>query len=142
MVIVGDGIGPDIVPATVKVLEATGINFEFEYYDAGDETLEKTGKALPDETLDAARKSEVILKGPIGESAKEVVLPLRQELDLYANLRPAKTLPGIETRLKPGEKGILEYKLKYKGILPNAVFEYDGNKIESRFVRDLSYFNI
>jgi len=45
-------------------------------------------------------------------------------------------------RLKPGEKGILEYKLKYKGILPNAVFEYDGNKIESRFVRDLSYFNI
>ncbi|MHA1237637.1 MAG: isocitrate/isopropylmalate dehydrogenase family protein [Candidatus Odinarchaeia archaeon] len=103
MVIVGDGIGPDIVPATVDVLNATGINFEFEYYDAGDETLAKTGKALPDETLEAARKSEVILKGPIGESAKEVVLPLRQELNLYANLRPAKNLPGVETRLRPGE---------------------------------------
>lgn len=104
MVIPGDGIGPEITEATLNILQTTDFNFNFETFLAGDIALEKNGNLLPEDTLTAAKNSEIILKGPIGESAKFVVLPLRQELDLYVNLRSAKSLSGIESRLRPGEE--------------------------------------
>ncbi len=103
MVILGDGIGPEVMAVTIDILKSSEAKLKFNYFEAGDCTLEKQGIALPEATLEAAKKAEVILKGPIGESAKDVVLPLRQTLDLYANIRPARNLPGIETRLKPNE---------------------------------------
>ncbi|MEM2108917.1 MAG: isocitrate/isopropylmalate dehydrogenase family protein [Candidatus Odinarchaeota archaeon] len=104
MVIPGDGIGPSIVESAVEVLKNTNLRFEFSFYEAGDAAAEKYGSAMPKETLNAAAESELILKGPSGETAKEVVLPLRQGLGLFVNLRPARSLPGVKSRLYEGEE--------------------------------------
>lgn len=94
-VIEGDGIGKEVVPATVKVLEAIGVSFEFIKADAGDEVFEKTGIALPEETIDIAKKSDAVLFGAAGETAADVIVKLRKLLDTYANVRPVKSYKGI-----------------------------------------------
>jgi 3-isopropylmalate dehydrogenase len=94
-VIEGDGIGKEVVPATVKVLEATGVSFKFIKADAGDEVFEKTGIALPEETVDIAKKSDAVLFGAAGETAADVIVKLRKLLDTYANVRPVKSYKGI-----------------------------------------------
>ena len=95
----GDGIGPEVMGATRLVLEAleekTGVGFQFETYPIGDKVKEETGTALPAETLEGVRKADACLFACVGETAKETILPLRQRLDLYANLRPAKAYPGV-----------------------------------------------
>lgn len=100
LLIPGDGIGPELAPLArdlLQVLEDRGIaRFEVREAPAGDRTLEETGEALPRETLDLAKNwADAVLKGPVGESARDVVIPLRRELDLHTNLRPAFTLPGV-----------------------------------------------
>lgn len=98
-VIPGDGIGPDVIQATLRVLErlasSFSLNLDFRHVEAGDATRTKYGVALPDESYQRISSSNACLKGPIGESAKQVIIPLRQRLDLYANIRPAFTLPNI-----------------------------------------------
>ena len=98
-VISGDGIGPEITTATIKVLEILSDKFSFSLrfkeISAGDGALKETGQALPSNAINEIKKSSCCLKAPIGETAKDVVLPLRQELNLFANIRPAKTIPGI-----------------------------------------------
>jgi len=98
-VILGDGIGPAVIQATIGVLEKLATNFslnlDFRHVEAGDAARTKYGVALPDESYKRISSSNACLKGPIGESAKQVVIPLRQRLDLYANIRPAFTLPNI-----------------------------------------------
>ncbi|MHA1409251.1 MAG: isocitrate/isopropylmalate dehydrogenase family protein [Candidatus Odinarchaeia archaeon] len=103
-VIPGDGIGPVITSSALEILKNTDLEFKFEEYYTDDIALEKYGTPLPKETMDAALRNDIIIKGPVGESAKDVVLPLRQELNLYANLRPARSLPGVKTRLKEDEE--------------------------------------
>lgn len=102
--ITGDGIGPEISDSVAKVLETIndklGVKLEIERLDAGDSTLKKTGKALPDFTLDAIRKSDACLKAPVGESAADVIVVLRKTLDLYANIRPARSYPNIPSLKK------------------------------------------
>ena len=93
-VVPGDGIGKEVMEATINVLDGLDIDFEYEYGLAGDECLEKTGKALPDETLDLVRKSDACIFGAAGESAADVIVKLRQSLKLFANLRPVKSYPG------------------------------------------------
>ena len=93
-VVPGDGIGKEVMEATINVLDGLDIDFEYEYGLAGDECLEKTGKALPDETLDLVRKSDACLFGAAVESAADVIVKLRQSLKLFANLRPVKSYPG------------------------------------------------
>ena len=99
LVIPGDGIGPEITEATLRVLEAVqtkyGVNIEFTKALAGDEAYRKLGKPLPDETLKLIAKSDAILKGPVGETAYDVIVKLRMMLNLYANIRPAKSFKGI-----------------------------------------------
>ncbi len=107
IVLPGDGIGPRITEAAVDILKNTDVKFEFIFYEAGDEALNKYGVAMPKETMEAAAQSELILKGPTGETAKQVVLPLRQELGLFVNLRPARSLPGVKSRLYEGEEANL-----------------------------------
>ncbi len=97
----GDGIGPEVTEATKSVLDATGINFDWEYCDAGLNALEKHGELLPEATLDSIRKNGIGLKGPIttpiGEGFRSVNVGLRHALELYVNLRPGKTIKGVQS---------------------------------------------
>jgi isocitrate dehydrogenase (NAD+) len=98
----GDGIGPEVTAAAVRVLNATGIDFEWETENAGASTVGSDGTALPKRVLDSVRKNRLALKGPtetpIGTGHRSVNVELRKTLDLYANLRPVKTLPGVKSR--------------------------------------------
>ena len=101
----GDGIGPEVVEATVHVLEATGVPIEWDVQEeVGAAAMEKHGTPLPDSVLDSIRANGVALKGPIttpvGKGFKSVNVTLRQKLDLYANVRPCRTVPGIDTPFK------------------------------------------
>jgi len=95
----GDRIGPEITEAVVKVVEASGVRIEWEEAIGGELAIEKFGTPLPEQTLESIRKNKVALKGPlttpVGEGFRSVNVALRMELDLYANLRPAKTYPGV-----------------------------------------------
>lgn len=99
-VIPGDGIGPEVAAPVLDILETLSdglgeFEFEFVRLDAGDEVKEKAGVALPEETFRGVRESDVCLFIAVGETASEVILPLRQRLDLYANVRPSKALPNM-----------------------------------------------
>ncbi|MFP9191076.1 3-isopropylmalate dehydrogenase [Natronosalvus vescus] len=95
-VIPGDGIGQEVTPAAVDVLESLDIDFVFHEADAGDAVLAETGQALPQETYDLAASSDATLFGAAGETAADVILPLRTAVDSFVNVRPAKAYPGID----------------------------------------------
>lgn len=95
-VIPGDGVGPEVVEAAVEVLEEMPVDLDFNRYPAGDGVLEDRGTALPEETLEGARRADAVLLGAVGDTAADVVIRLRQELDTYVNLRPIKAYPGVE----------------------------------------------
>lgn len=100
----GDGIGPEILSAGREVLdtlsECCNLSFEFIPTPAGDKVLLSTGEALPRESFLAIKESDACLKAPVGETAKETILRLRQELDLYANIRPARNYDFIESKFR------------------------------------------
>jgi isocitrate dehydrogenase (NAD+) len=95
----GDGVGPELTEATRRVLEATGVGFDWDVQDAGLDVIEKEGTPLPDRVLDSIRQTKVGLKGPIttpvGHGFRSVNVAIRKTLDLYACLRPCKTYEGI-----------------------------------------------
>ncbi|HXV46104.1 MAG TPA: isocitrate/isopropylmalate dehydrogenase family protein [Nitrososphaera sp.] len=95
----GDGIGPEQATAAKKILETisdkSSTKFTISEVDAGDGALARYGNALPESTVDIIKKSQACLKGPVGESAADVILVLRRMFDLYANVRPAKSYPNI-----------------------------------------------
>jgi len=95
-VIEGDGIGREVVPAAVRVLEAVEADLAFVHGEAGDATREATGEALPDETYDLAASADATLFGAAGESAADVILPLREAVGSFANVRPARAYPGVD----------------------------------------------
>ncbi|MFA9426274.1 isocitrate/isopropylmalate family dehydrogenase [Natronorubrum sp. A-ect3] len=95
-VIPGDGIGREVTPAAVEVLEALDIDFEFVEADAGDAVKEATGEALPEETYELAASADATLFGAAGETAADVILPLRDAVGSFVNIRPAKAYPGID----------------------------------------------
>lgn len=98
----GDGIGPEITDAVLKVIDAAGVKIDWDSQDAGIVSLEKMGETVPKVMLESIRKNKIALKGPIttpvGKGFKSVNVTLRQELDLYANLRPVKSIGGIPSR--------------------------------------------
>ena len=98
----GDGIGPEISDSVVKIIEKSGLDIEWDVQTAGSDVIEKEGTPLPQRVLDSIVKNKVALKAPvttpIGKGFRSVNVQLRKALDLYANLRPCKNLPGIETR--------------------------------------------
>ena len=96
-VVPGDGIGKEVMQATIDVLDALGIDFEYAYGDAGDECLEKNGTALPKETLDLIRQADACLFGAAGETAADVIVKIRQEMKMFANLRPVKAYPNTNS---------------------------------------------
>ena len=93
----GDGIGPELTEATLKVLEAAqrkfGLKLNMVEAEAGDKCFEKRGVALPDDSIEKIKASQACLKGPVGETAADVIVRLRLMFDLYANLRPIKAYP-------------------------------------------------
>jgi isocitrate dehydrogenase (NAD+) len=100
----GDGIGPEVSEATQRVIEASGVAVEWDVQNAGAGVVESRGTTLPDEVLASIRRNKVALKGPIatpiGKGFRSVNVTLRQALDLYANVRPIKSLPGVEPRFE------------------------------------------
>ncbi|HZC20575.1 MAG TPA: isocitrate/isopropylmalate family dehydrogenase, partial [Nitrososphaeraceae archaeon] len=98
--VIGDGIGPELTTSAKTILELINDNsntkFTIKEVNAGDDALAKFGKALPDFSIDLIKKSEACLKGPVGESAADVIIVLRRLFDLYANIRPAKSYPNIK----------------------------------------------
>jgi isocitrate dehydrogenase (NAD+) len=98
----GDGIGPELAEATRRVLDASGVAFDWEVQDAGEGVMAQYGTPLPDHVLESIRRNKVALKGPIttpvGSGFRSVNVTLRQVLGLYANLRPARSIKGLETR--------------------------------------------
>jgi isocitrate dehydrogenase (NAD+) len=98
----GDGTGPEITEATRRVLEATGVQFTWHVHQAGLSVLEKAGTVLPEEVIQSIRETKIGLKGPIttpvGKGFRSANVALRKSLDLYANLRPAKSFPGLRSR--------------------------------------------
>jgi len=100
----GDGTGPELTEATVRVLEATGVRFDWDVQNAGENTIEAEGTPLPDRVIDSIRRNGVAIKGPIttpiGTGFRSVNVALRKALDLYVNLRPAKYYPGVRSRYR------------------------------------------
>ncbi|MEO7111354.1 MAG: isocitrate/isopropylmalate dehydrogenase family protein [Polyangiaceae bacterium] len=100
----GDGIGPEVAEATQRVLETAGVKIDWEVHNAGAAVAEQQGTTLPPSVLEAVKRNKVALKGPIGtpigKGFRSVNVTLRQALDLYSNVRPIKSLPGLEPRFE------------------------------------------
>ena len=98
----GDGIGPEVTRAVVKILAASGVSIEWDTHDAGIVAVERHGRPLPDALVDSIRRNKVALKGPVttpvGEGFTSVNVGLRKSLDLYSNLRPVWNLPGVPAK--------------------------------------------
>ncbi|HBF6274449.1 TPA: isocitrate/isopropylmalate dehydrogenase family protein [Clostridioides difficile] len=98
----GDGIGPEVAKAMKKVVEATGVEIEWEEVNAGEAVIEEYGTPLPEYIIDSIKKNKIAIKGPIttpvGKGFRSVNVTLRQALDLYVNLRPIKSFKGIKSR--------------------------------------------
>jgi isocitrate dehydrogenase (NAD+) len=98
----GDGIGPEVTESVVRIFLAAGVDIDWEQHDAGVIAFERTGETLPAALLDSIKRNKVALKGPvttpIGQGFTSVNVGLRKALDLYANLRPVRNLPGVESR--------------------------------------------
>ena len=127
VVIPGDGIGQEVTPAAVRVLETLDAEFEFVEADAGDHVKEKTGEALPPETYDLVASADATLFGAAGETAADVILPLRDAVDSFVNVRPARAYPGVDA-LRP-ETDLVFLRENTEGV-------YAGH--ESRLSDDLS----
>jgi isocitrate dehydrogenase (NAD+) len=117
----GDGIGPEVTSAAVRILEATGLKFEWETFQAGADAYEKTGEYLPKDLLDSIARTKLGLKGPvttpIGGGFSSINVALRKKFELYCNFRPIRNLPGIPTRY-PGVDLII--------VRENTEGEYSG----------------
>ena len=100
----GEGIGPEVAAATQRVLEATGVQFDWEVLEARTDKTTEVGQLVNQGAVDSVRRNHVALKGPMGTAiaggAPSVNVALRKTLDLYANLRPVKNLPGVKSRFE------------------------------------------
>ena len=127
VVVPGDGIGQEVVPAAIDVLEALDVEFAFREADAGDAVKEATGEALPAATREAVANADATLFGAAGETAADVILPLRRAVDSFVNVRPARAYPGVDA-LRP-ETDLVFLRENTEGV-------YAGH--ESRLTDDVS----
>jgi 3-isopropylmalate dehydrogenase len=132
----GDGIGPEITSASLRVLEALevryGLRFEVRPAPAGDECKARTGEALPQGSLSTIRDADACLKGPVGDTAAETIVRLRQMFNLYANIRPSKSLPHVPS-LRPDIDFVIvreNTECLYRGM----EFEFEGGVVALRTI--------
>jgi 3-isopropylmalate dehydrogenase len=132
----GDGVGPEISEAALLVLEAlqekSRLRFTIKDSPAGDACNEQTGVPLPESSLKTIRASDACLKAPVGETAADVIVRLRQTLDLYANIRPAKSLPNVPS-LKPGIDMVI-VRENTEDLYKGQEFEFDGGVVALRTI--------
>jgi isocitrate dehydrogenase (NAD+) len=134
-VIPGDGIGPDIIDATIKVLDKAGCDFAYDFADAGLTALEKHGELVPEETIKLIEKNRVTLKGPlttpVGEGFTSINVTLRKQFKLYANLRPVLSFKGTKARYENID--ILTVRENTQGMYSGAgqVISDDGNEAQA-----------
>ena len=134
-VIPGDGIGPEVTDAMVKVVEASGAKINWEKVQAGEAVIEKYNTAIPDYVIDSIKKNKVAIKGPIttpvGKGFKSVNVTLRQKLDLYVNLRPIKSFKGIKSRYEDVDLVIVRENTEdlYAGI-EHKIGDYAAESIK------------
>ncbi len=133
VLIPGDGIGPEVAAATVRLVEATGVKVEWETIKAGAEALAEYGTPLPNRLVDALRRHRVGLKGPvstsIGGGFPSVNVALRKALDLYANLRPVRNLPGVTSRF--GEVDLIIFRENTEDLYSGLEHEVVPGVVES-----------
>jgi 3-isopropylmalate dehydrogenase len=134
-VVPGDGIGREVTPAAVEVLEALPVDLEFVHAEAGDGTLAETGEALPAETRAAAAEADATLFGAAGETAADVILPLREVVGSFANVRPARAYPGLDA-VKP-ETDLVFIRENTEGVYSGIEAEItDGVRTLTRVVTE------
>ena len=142
----GDGIGPEVAEAARRVIDATGVEIDWDVQDAGAAVMEREGTPLPDRVLDSIRETRTALKGPIttpvGTGFRSVNVALRQELDLFAAVRPALSLPGIPSRYEGIDLVVVRENTEdlYAGI----EFEQGSEALERlrQAIRELAGFEI
>jgi isocitrate dehydrogenase (NAD+) len=133
----GDGTGPEIVAATRRAIEATGVKIEWDVHEIGMPAMAKQGTPFPKDALESVRRNRVALKGPLttelGTGFRSVNVALRKEFDLYANLRPAKTYPGV-----PAPRGDVDLVVVRENIEDlYAGIEFDVDSPEEREVQEV-----
>ncbi|HUH99614.1 MAG TPA: isocitrate/isopropylmalate dehydrogenase family protein [Nitrososphaerales archaeon] len=132
----GDGVGPEISRASLLVLDALeenlGLGFSVKESPAGDNCKRKTGVPLPDSSLKTIRESDACLKAPVGETAADVIVRLRQMLDLYANIRPAKSLPNVPS-LRPGIDMVI-VRENTEDLYKGQEFDFPGGVVALRTI--------
>ncbi|MBA2630380.1 MAG: isocitrate/isopropylmalate dehydrogenase family protein [Thermoleophilaceae bacterium] len=136
----GDGTGPEISEATQRVLEATGVEFEWDFQDAGIDVYEQEGDPLPARTLDSIRERGVAIKGPtttpVGSGHRSINVALHKELDLFACIRPCKAYEGVRTRFP--ETDIVIVRENTEDLYAGIEFEKGSEEVEKlrRFLAD------
>jgi isocitrate dehydrogenase (NAD+) len=137
-VISGDGIGPEIMSATLRVLEALDCGLQFEFVEAGLIALEHHGDLLPGATMESIRRNGVALKGPlttpVGKGFRSINVTLRERFDLYANVRPVVSIPG--TRARYDKVDIITVRENTEGayLAADSKISDDGSRAESKMV--------
>ncbi|MDO8588615.1 MAG: isocitrate/isopropylmalate dehydrogenase family protein [Armatimonadota bacterium] len=134
----GDGTGPEITAAARRVIDATGVDIDWEVHEAGVDVMDKYGTPLPEEVLESIRRNKIALKGPIttpiGKGFRSVNVALRKELNLYACLRPCKYYPGIRSKYQDVDLVVVRENTEdlYAGV------EYDLGTEEAKKIIDMS----
>jgi 3-isopropylmalate dehydrogenase len=132
----GDGIGPELTEATMHVMNAVqkefGVELEFKELEAGDACKEKRGVALPDDTVETIRSSHVCLKGPVGETAADVIVKLRIMFDLYSNIRPIKSYQGVPCLRD--DIDLVFVRENTEGLYKGFEFKFDDTTIALRVI--------
>ena len=136
--ITGDGIGPELSESAVSILETIhdklDVKTKIISLEAGDAALEKYGHALPDETFESIKSSDVCLKAPVGESAADVIVVLRRKLDLFANIRPAKSYPN--TPALRDDVDLVIVRENTEDLYTGQEFELEGSAVAMRIITE------
>lgn len=136
--ITGDGIGPELSESAVSVLntihDKLDLKFDITKLSAGDTALKETGKALPDETVETIKSSNACMKAPVGESAADVIVVLRRMLDLYANVRPAKSYPNMPALRDDIDMVIVRENTE--DLYTGKEFVVDGSSVALRIISE------
>lgn len=134
----GDGIGPEIMAATLRVLEALDCGLRFEFVEAGLGALEKHGDLLPAATLESIRRNGVALKGPlttpVGKGFRSINVTLRERFDLYANVRPVVSIPGTRARYENVDIITVRENTEGAYLAADSRISDDGSRAESKMV--------
>src|SRR5947208_14353032 len=129
----GDGIGPEVSAAVLRIIQAAGVEIEWERFIVGGQAQDLAGSSLPDAVVESVRRNCVALKGPvatpIGSGFESVNVRLRKILDLYANLRPVRNLPGVQSRF--GDVDLIIVRENTEGLYSGLEHEVVPGVVES-----------